>query len=40
MTWLIQILEIYLEEQLLIEFYVVKHVILLKILNEIDIAKV
>ena len=40
MTWLREILKIYLEEQLLIKYYVIKHLILLKIQNKMDIKKV
>ena len=37
MTWLMEILNTYLEEQLLIKYYVIKHLILLKIQNMINI---
>ena len=37
MIWLTEILKIYQEEQLLIKYYVMKHIILLKILNVIVI---
>ena len=40
MTWLIEILTIYLEEQLLIKYNVIKYLILLKIQNVMDIKKV
>ena len=40
MTWHMEILEIYLEEQLLIKYYVIKHLILLKIRNKMDIEEV
>ena len=40
MTWLKEILKIYLEEQLLIKYYVIKHLILLKIQNMVDIKLV
>ena len=33
MTWLLEILKIYLEKQLLIKYYVMKHLTLLKIQN-------
>ena len=39
-TWLMKILIIQLEEQLLIKYCVIKHLILLKIQNEIDIKEV
>ena len=37
MTWLLKILKIYLEEQLLVKYYVIKHLTLLKIQNIMDI---
>ena len=37
MTWLIGILSICLEEQLLIKYYMIKHLVWLKIQNMIDI---
>ena len=37
MTWLTEILMIYLEEQLLIKYYVMKHLILQEIQNMMDI---
>ena len=37
MTWLIEVLKIYQEEQLLIKYSVIKHLILLKIQNMMDI---
>ena len=37
MTWLMEILTIYLEEQLLIKYYTIKHLILLKRQNLIAI---
>ena len=40
MTWLMEILKIYLEEQLLIKHYIIKHLLLLKIQNLIDIKEV
>ena len=40
MTWLIKILMICLEEKLPITYYMVKHLILLKILNMTDIKEV
>ena len=39
-TWLMEILMILLEEQLLIKYCVIKHLILLKIQNEMDIKEV
>ena len=36
-TWLMEILSLQLEEQLLIKYCVIKHLILLKIQNEMDI---
>ena len=36
MTWLMEILEIYLEGQFLIKYYVIKHLILLKAQDMID----
>ena len=38
-TWLMEILRIYQEEQLLIKYYVIKCLILLKIQNMMDINK-
>ena len=40
MAWLINILKIYLEEQLLIEYCMKKHLILLKISNMMDMEGV
>ena len=40
MTWLMDILKIYLEEQPLIEYYVIRHLILLNIQNKMDIKEV
>ena len=40
MIWLMVILKIYLEEQLLIKYYVMEHFILPKVLDMIDIKKV
>ena len=40
MTWLMEILKIYLEEQLPIKYCVIKHLILLKIRNIMDIKRV
>ena len=37
MTWLMEILSINLEEQLLMKYYMIKHLILLKIENMMDI---
>ena len=39
-TWLMEILMIQLEEQLLLKYCVIKHLILLKIQNEMDIKEV
>ena len=38
-TWLMEILKTYLEEQLLIKYYMIKHSILLKIQNTMDIKE-
>ena len=40
MTWLLEILKIYLEKQLLIKYYVMKHLTLLKIQNMMSIKEV
>ena len=40
MTWFMKILKIYLEEQLLIKYCMIKHLILLKIQNMMDIKEV
>ena len=40
MIWLMVILKIYLEEQLLIKYYVMEHFILPKVLDMINIKKV
>ena len=40
MIWHVEILEIYLEEQLLIKYYVIKHLMLLKLQIMMDIKKV
>ena len=39
-TWLMETLMVYLEEQLLIKYHVKKHLILLNIRNTIDIKEV
>ena len=39
-TWLMEILMVYLEEQLLIKYHVIKHLKLLNIQNTIDIKEV
>ena len=39
MTWLMKILKIYLKEQLLIKYCEIKHLILLKIQNMMDITQ-
>ena len=40
MTWLMKILNIWLEEQLLMKYCMIKHLILLKIQNMMDIKEV
>ena len=40
MIWFMEILNIYLEEQLVIKYYVKKHLLLLKIQNMMDIKEV
>ena len=40
MIWFMEILKIHLEEKLLIKYYVIKHLILLKIVDMMDIKEV